>query len=239
MDLYLLIGQSNMAGRGVPDSLSNITDPAIWMLDRNGRWVPAKDPLHFDKKEAGVGPGFAFAKEMLPEAGGHRIGLIPCAVGGTSISRWQPGSYDPVTRTHPYDDAIKRAKLAMKSGQLKGILWHQGESDSGASQYLYYRQRFDSLLLNLSADLDIAAGEVPMVVGQVGDFFVAKNPEGHGKDINAILRQIAADHKNMAWASSEGLTDKGDKTHFDTNSARELGKRFARAMLQLQQKMKK
>ncbi len=64
--LYLLIGQSNMAGRGVVDAESKQQDPQILMLDSNNRWLPATDPVHFDKPEiAGVGPALSFAKEML------------------------------------------------------------------------------------------------------------------------------------------------------------------------------
>jgi hypothetical protein len=55
---------------------------------------------------------------------------VPCAVGGTSIRLWQPGAYDTKTDTRPYDDMLYRVTQAMLHGTLKGILWHQGESDS-------------------------------------------------------------------------------------------------------------
>src|SRR5215210_2193260 len=78
--LYLLVGQSNMAGRGKVDSLSKQIDPQIFMLDKNNNWVPATDPVHFDKPEiAGVGPAISFAKEMARGDKKIRIGLIPCA----------------------------------------------------------------------------------------------------------------------------------------------------------------
>src|SRR5690606_9968966 len=63
--LYLLIGQSNMAGRGKVDSASKVIDPAILTLDSNGVWGYAMDPIHFDKSFAGVGPGISFAHTIL------------------------------------------------------------------------------------------------------------------------------------------------------------------------------
>src|SRR5690606_19644879 len=130
--LYLLIGQSNMAGRGTLDTAGQEIQENILMLDRHNTWVPAKDPLHFDKKAAGTGPGLAFAKVMIAQRNGIKIGLIPCAVGGTSIGKWQPGAYDEKTNTHPYDDMMKRLQAALRHGVLKGILWHQGEGNSSA-----------------------------------------------------------------------------------------------------------
>jgi len=131
MDLYLLIGQSNMAGRGLIDSNTNQEENAsVLMLTKNGAWVPAKHPLHFDKPQmVGIGPGLAFGLAML-ENSKSIIGLIPCAVGGTSINKWIPGAYDSATKTHPFDDAKIRLEKALESGNLKGIIWHQGESDS-------------------------------------------------------------------------------------------------------------
>ncbi|WP_215238997.1 sialate O-acetylesterase [Dyadobacter helix] len=90
-DLYLLIGQSNMAGRGVISQDSPNISPNIRMLNNSNAWVIAQDPLHADfPKAAGVGPGLAFAREMERQNPGKQIGLIPCAVGGTSIDEWQP-----------------------------------------------------------------------------------------------------------------------------------------------------
>lgn len=127
--LYLLVGQSNMAGRGVVDEESKKADPRILMFTKAMEWQPATDPLHFDKPVAGVGPGLAFAKMMAERTPGVRIGLIPCAVGGTSIDVWVPDAFDKFTKTHPYSDMLERLKAAQKEGVLKGVLWHQGEAD--------------------------------------------------------------------------------------------------------------
>lgn len=122
--IYLLIGQSNMAGRGMPDAASKIANAQILMLDSLNRWTPATDPVHYDKpKAAGVGPAISFAQETLGSNRNQKIGLVPCAWGGSPIRVWDPGA--AYFKAHPYDDTIARTKLAMQQGVLKGILWHQ------------------------------------------------------------------------------------------------------------------
>src|SRR5690349_11675363 len=104
--IYLLIGQSNMAGRGAVDAESKTINPKILMLDSQNHWVPATDPVHFDKPAVvGVGPAIAFGREMLDNSSGAKIGLIPCAVGGSPIKVWEPGEVY-LNTFHPYDDAI-------------------------------------------------------------------------------------------------------------------------------------
>ncbi|WP_353126729.1 sialate O-acetylesterase, partial [Parapedobacter pyrenivorans] len=220
--LYLLVGQSNMAGRGKVDSASKIIDSAIWTLDSTGMWVYAVDPIHFDKSVAGVGPGISFARTMLSKETDPaiRIGLIPCAVGGTSIDRWFAGERDPVTKAFPYDDAIGRTKVAMKSGVLKGIVWHQGEADNSEARAKAYQEKLIRVVNNFRSDL---SGDFPFVVGEIG-YFKPKRP------INDILNQTPRSVPNSAVVSAEGLKDGGDGTHFDTSSARLLGKRYAEAM---------
>ncbi|HMR19012.1 MAG TPA: sialate O-acetylesterase, partial [Sphingobacterium sp.] len=125
--IYLLMGQSNMAGRGVlTEEYLNTQHPRVLMLDKAHQWVPARHPIHFDKpKVAGVGPGLSFAEEMATAYPRDTIALVPCAVGGTAISRWEPGAYDKATDTHPYDDALNRIRAAQKKGVIKGIIWMQ------------------------------------------------------------------------------------------------------------------
>ena len=226
-DLYLLIGQSNMAGRGTIEAQDTVTDPNVFMLNKENKWVPAKSPLHFDKPMAGTGLGLIFGK-TLAQKSKRQIGLIPCAVGGTSISQWMPNAYDKVTNTHPYDDAIRRTKIALQNGQLKGILWHQGEGDASKERVPLYEQRFDSLLLNLQKELQVNTSKLPIVVGELGRFYIEKNPKA--KEVNQVLKHISKTHPNITLVSSKGLTHKGDTVHFDAASQRELGERFARKM---------
>ena len=233
-DLYLLIGQSNMAGRGNIEAQDTITNPQVFMLNKAENWVPAKSPLHFDKSVAGTGLGLAFGKIMAGKSK-RKVGLIPCAVGGTSISIWRPGAYDKVTKTHPYDDAIRRTKVALKNGELKGILWHQGEGDASKDKAARYEQRFDSLMLNLQNDMSVDISAIPIVVGELGRFYCERNSGGN--QINLVLKHIAETQKNRALVSSKGLVHKGDSVHFDAGSQRELGKRYAEKVIKLTKKI--
>lgn len=89
--VYLLIGQSNMAGRGQVDAESKLTDPQIIMLDSQNHWVTATDPVHYDKPIAGVGPAISFAKNIKGSNSKIKIALVPCAWGGSPIKVWEPG----------------------------------------------------------------------------------------------------------------------------------------------------
>src|SRR5690606_3114223 len=134
------------------------------MLDKSNEWVLAKDPLHFDRPKAvGVGPGMGFAKEMIKGKNNLSIGLIPCALGGSPIKAWKSGG--EFTSVHPYDEAIKRAKIAMKRGVLKGILWHQGESDSNIEDSKVYLANLVALIGHIREDLGVP--DLPFIAGQL------------------------------------------------------------------------
>ncbi|MDQ6610155.1 MAG: hypothetical protein M3Y85_10085 [Bacteroidota bacterium] len=227
LDLYLLIGQSNMAGRGIiTDEYINEGAVNVMMLDKENHWVPAKHPLHFDKPTvAGIGPGLSFGIEMAKQAPSHKIGLVPCAVGGTSINTWKPGAYDDATKTHPYDDMLLRIKAAQKRGVFKGVLWLQGESDSDPAKSVGYLQKLETLISELRAA--IGDPSLPFVAGEIGKF-----KEQYG-NINKQLSDLPRIVPHSAVATSENLKDKGDQTHFDAASAEEYGKRFAEKMKEL------
>lgn len=223
--LYLLIGQSNMAGRGLPDSLSDPRDPRILMLDSLNQWVMARDPVHFDKPAmAGVGPGLSFAQQMLKAKPNIRIGLIPCAWGGSPIKVWDPGA--TYLNHHPYEEAIARTRLAMQSGVLKGVLWHQGESDNDSARAAVYLEKLGVLIGRIRTALQKPG--LPFVAGELGYFLKEKY-------INEVLKQLTVTVPHTALVSAEGLTDKGDHLHFNTASARLLGERYAEAITNYKQ----
>lgn len=228
--LYLLIGQSNMAGRGKVEEQDRTPHPRVFMFTKAQAWAPAGEPLHFDKpKAAGVGPGFAFAKAMAEADPSATVGLIPCAVGGSPLDSWKPGALDAATKTHPYDDALARVKAAMKDGTLKGILWHQGESDSSEKLAPTYGARLEQLMGRLRDEL---GDEVPIVVGQLAPFKTRDN--AWAQKVNEELTYFPFRLANCAVASSEGFVHKGDNVHFDAPSAREFGRRYAEQMKRLQ-----
>ena len=234
LHLFLLVGQSNMAGRGVITPADNLPHPRVLMLTKAGEWVPAVDPLHFDKPAAvGVGLGRSFANAVAEATPGVTIGLVPCAVGGSPIDAWQPGFYYQATQSHPWDDALRRAKLALQSGTLKGILWHQGESDSNRELAPGHEAKLHNLIARLRVEL--AAPNVPFIVGQLGQF--AGSPWSEFKtQIDRAHRDLPAKVPHTAFVNSDGLKDKGDKTHFDADSYRDLGRRYAEAYLKLNRK---
>ena len=127
---FLLIGQSNMAGRGDIGDVERVANPSLRVL-RNGRWQPMSEPINPDRRifvehdtdfRSGISLAASFAEEYA-ETYNRRIGLIPCADGGTSLCEWQPGGI-------LFDHAVMMSRLAQRTARIVGILWHQGESDS-------------------------------------------------------------------------------------------------------------
>jgi hypothetical protein len=228
--LFLLAGQSNMAGRGIVEPQDKTPHPRVLMLDKTGKWAPAVDPMHFDKPAAGVGLGKTFGQIVAEAAPGATIGLIPCAVGGSPIDVWSPGVFYPATKVHPWDDAMKRAAVALPAGTLKGILWHQGEGDSTPVLAPLYEARLHNLIARLRKELQ--APDVPFIAGQMGKFpGVPWTPEM--ETVNRAHQDLPGKVARTAFVSSKGLQHKGDKVHFDAASCRELGKRYAKAYLDL------
>lgn len=220
MQIFLLIGQSNMAGRGVVEAQDQTPHPRVFMLTKAMAWVPAVDPVHYDKPERiGTGLGKTFGAVLAEADPAVTIGLVPAAFGGSALDEWTPGA------PH-YLNAVARAKEAIKHGRLAGILWHQGEADSAPDLAATYAVRFARMIAHLRADLD--AQEVPVIVGETGRF----RPDGAA--INAVLAGLPRFVPHCALASAEGLADKGDKLHFDSPAFRELGRRYAAAWQTLQ-----
>lgn len=222
LQLFLLAGQSNMAGRGVVEAQDKAPLPRVYMLTKDLEWKAAVDPLHFDKPGvAGVGLARSFARELTKSNPAASIGLIPAAFGGTSLDEWKPGG-------KLYSEAVARARTGMKSGKLRGILWHQGESDSGKEETSKsYRDRWRQVIGSLREDLN--AANVPVVVGQLGEFYAG----AFARTVNEQLALIPLQVPRTAFVSSAGLKPKSDNVHFDTPSLREFGRRYSHAFLML------
>ena len=228
--LYLLVGQSNMAGRGKIEALDLAINPRVLSLNKEGRWVVAMDPLHTDKPSiAGVGLGTTFGKTMAAASPNVVIGLIPCAVGGTTVSQWQKDAEPVGDWGKLYENAIERAKLAQHDGVLKGILWHQGEGDCSTGNIAAYQERLTKVVVNFRTDL--AAPGAPFVAGTLGVW----DPERHAKRkaFNENLAALPTWFAKGAVADASGLAHKGDGTHFGGAGLRELGRRYAKAMQEL------
>lgn len=224
--VFLLAGQSNMAGRGKVAPQDAVPLPRVVMLDKARVWVPAVDPMHFDKPIAGVGLGRSFAARVAETRPSATIGLVPAAVGGSPIDAWTPGTFYEPTRSHPWDDAMARVSVARQSGTLKAILWHQGESDATPELALAYEAKLHDLIARFRRTLD--APDLPFIVGQVGHFADAPWDDAR-RLVDAAHRSLPGKVPHTAFVSSEGLAHGGDKVHFDSASLRELGKRYADA----------
>lgn len=124
--------------------------PSIHRLSAHLQWEPAHEPLHadIDAKVCGVGPGMAFANGVRERVG--VVGLVPCAVGGTAIKEWARGE-------HLYESMVKRARASVKGGgEMKGLLWYQGESDTSTQHDAdAYHGNMVKLIENVREDLGL------------------------------------------------------------------------------------
>ncbi|MBA2115571.1 sialate O-acetylesterase [Bremerella alba] len=231
LELYVLMGQSNMAGRGELEDTPEPIHPRVQMLTFENQWEPAIEPLHNDNPHlAGAGLGASFAKEMAEAKPMATIGIVPCAVGGTPLSRWQKGG-------ELYERTLKRIQAAMPAGKLKGIVWHQGETDAlDPDLASSYGERLSTMIEDLRTDLSMP--KLPFVAGQVGDFApdMRKGKTNHWKMVNRQIADLPQRNTSVAVVESVGLSDQGDSVHFDTPSLRTFGKRYAAAMIDLQAK---
>jgi hypothetical protein len=217
LSLVLLIGQSNMSGRGMIEPQDMMQIPGVFKLNTANQWVPAIDPLHWDNPKAGVGLGREFTRALVKARPGAQIGLIPAAVGGTSLEKWKPGG-------ELYNQALARLRVAQKSGKLVAILWHQGEADSSrADLSASYAGRWVAMMKQLRADA--GTPNVPVVAGELGEFLQRPYARVVDEQINSL--PCLLDH--VAVAPARGLTDRGDQLHFDSVSQREFGRRYAAA----------
>nr|WP_221774654.1 sialate O-acetylesterase [Pelagicoccus albus] len=226
-DLYLLMGQSNMAGRDLTGLPNQTTSGQVLAYGYDGEWLVAKDPIHKQtgRIKPGVGPGIAFAQAMQAAHADTTIGVVPCAVGGSPLRRWVKGG-------DLYEETLLRAREAMAYGNLKGVIWHQGESDSDSQKEA---ETYETRLRQMIADLreDLQAPDLPVVVGQLGGFLLPEKQPFSGA-VNQAIRNIDLSVSHVGYASSVGLSHKGDDLHFDAASSRKLGERFAVAMQELQ-----
>lgn len=226
--LFLLAGQSNMAGRGALDADSAKAPPRVLKWTAENQWAPAVEPLHWDKAAAGAGLARSFAEELVEKDPTITVGLIPTACGGSSIRSWVPGGYHDQTKSHPYDDALARAKAAMPSGQLKAILWHQGEGDANPKNAPEYEQELKELIERFRKDLGIP--DLPFYIGQLGRF-PAKPWNESQEAVDQAQQRVAATVPHVYFISSEGLLSKGDNLHFSTEALRVFGRRYAEVYL--------
>lgn len=224
--IFLLAGQSNMAGRGFMNSVPEIADDRILMF-RDGLWQMAREPLHTDKPEiAGIGLAMSFAARVLEARPGAKVGLLPCAVGGTPLVRWMPG-----------EDLGERALATVRqscTGQpLAAVLWHQGENDClRPADAATYGERLRAMIAGWRHDLRYPG--LPFIAGELGPFLQQRDEcRETWEGVNLQLRHVIQSTPGCALAEAIGLTDNGDALHFNGPSLREFGRRYAELYLSM------
>jgi hypothetical protein len=144
--IFIMAGQSNMAGRGFVEPQDTLPNKRILTIDKSINWIYAKEPLHFyEPSLTGLDCGMSFGKKLLdsiPE--GISIAVIPCAVGGSSIEQWI--NNETFRGVKLLDNFKEKVNFAKDYGKIKGIIWHQGESNAKSELIPKYSQRLDSLI---------------------------------------------------------------------------------------------
>lgn len=222
MKSFLLIGQSNMAGRGFLHEVPPIYNERIEMLC-NGRWQMMTEPMNYDRPVAGVSLAASFAESWCRIYPKEKIGLIPCAEGGSSIDEWAAESI-------LFRHAVSEAKFAMENSELTGILWHQGESDSDSGKYKTYYEKLYKIVKSLREELE--AEDIPFIIGGLGDY-LGKTAFGAGcvefELINQELKRFAEENKCCYFVTGEGLEANPDGIHISAVSQRKFGIRYFEA----------
>lgn len=246
--VYLCLGQSNMEGSAHYEAQDTLVNPRFQVLSAvdnkelgrvKGNWYPARAPLC--RPNTGLTPADYFGRTMvenLPE--NVRIGVVHVAVGGCRIELFQKDKREAYVKTapdwmagilkaydnDPYGRLVEMAKIARKDGVIKGILLHQGESNTGEQDW---PQKVKSVYESLLADLNLKAEEVPLLAGEV----VNADHGGVCASMNPIIATLPQVIKNAAVVSSKGLSCAADHLHFDAAGYRVLGRRYAEQMLKL------
>lgn len=219
---FLMLGQSNMAGRGFLHEVDPIYHEKIKML-RNGQWQMMTEPINYDRPVAGVSLAASFAYAWSKANPDEEIGLIPCAEGGSSLNDWHPEGI-------LFQHALSEARFALRSSQICGVLWHQGESDSYRLLHETYYKKLTLIIETLRNELNL--NEVPLVIGGLGDFLGKTGFGQHAteyRQVNEQLQHFANEQQNCYFVTAADLTANPDGIHLDAVSQRKFGYRYFEA----------
>lgn len=244
--IFLCFGQSNMEGNAKFEPQDTVVSQRFQVLQAvdcpdlhrtKAHWYTAVPPL--SRCQTGLTPADYFGRTMvahLPED--VRVGVINVAVGGCKIELFDKNNYQSYVATapawmigminqydgNPYARLVELAKVAQQSGVIKGILLHQGESNTNDSAW---PQKVKGVYDNLLHDLKLKPQEVPLLAGEV----VHADQGGVCASMNAIIAQLPKVIPNAHVISSSGCPDAADNLHFTAEGYRKLGKRYAAEML--------
>ncbi len=247
--IYLCFGQSNMEGNARlehQDSLS--IDDRFQMMSavdcpdsgrEKGHWYTAVPPLC--RCRTGLTPADYFGRTLVENLPKHiKVGVINVAVGGCKIELFVKDSCESYVETapgwmigmlkeydnDPYTRLVEMAKLAQKDGVIKGILLHQGESNTGDT---LWPQKVKNVYDNLIEDLGLNPAAVPLLAGEM----VHEDENGACASMNKIIATLPDVIPNAYVIPSVGCPQRGDGLHFTAEGYRMLGKRYGEKMLSL------
>ncbi|WDF57624.1 sialate O-acetylesterase [Flavobacterium sp. KACC 22758] len=247
--VYLSFGQSNMEGfakiepqdkTGVNERfqvLSAVDCPE--MGREKGKWYTAVPPLC--RCTTGLTPMDYFGRTMISNLPQNiKVGVVNVAVGGCKIELFDKNNFESYVANspdwlknivkqydgNPYGRLVEMAKIAQKKGVIKGILLHQGESNTGDT---LWPQKVKVVYDNLIKDLNLDPKKVPLLSGET----VNEDQNGKCGSMNKIIAKLPQVLPNSYIISSKGCKADADFLHFSPEGYRELGKRYADKMLSL------
>lgn len=224
--VFVMAGQSNMAGRGQVTPSDTIANKRILTINKQGELIYAKEPLHFyEPTRTGLDCGVSFASQLLKRIPDDvSILLIPTAIGGSAISQWMGDStYRDVKLLSNFKHKVA---IGQQYGIIKGILWHQGESDASQKRILVHTQNLSKLFGIFRSIVDIK--NLPIILGELGSY--SKTNE-NWQQLNQQLRKYVSQDQYSTIVQTQDLKHKGDDIHFDATGQRTLGERFASAYI--------
>ncbi len=240
LKLFVLAGQSNMSGMGdIPESRIE-PNPRIYVFGNDYHWKLAREPVDdpsnqvdvvSEDRSAGFGPAISFTTTLLEQNPDMVIGLIPCAKGGSSIHEWRRNLNDNTL----YGSCLKRVRAASVMGEIAGLLYFQGEIDAVDPKEHPNRtllpnrwaDEFAVLIRDWRRDLNLS--ELPVVFAQIG---TNTEPEKFKNWAVVKEQQCKVRLPFSAMITTDDLSLK-DYVHFTTESYQIIGKRFAKAYMQL------
>lgn len=223
--VFIMAGQSNMAGRGLVAPQDTVPQQNIITINDKNEWIQAKEPLHFYQPNlTGLDCGMSFARKLASEVDNDiTIAILPAAVGGSSIKYWLNDSI--FNGVHLRSNLIEKINLAKQYGTLKGVLWHQGESDATPEKIPEYEcnlKKLFYLMRFIAQDNDL-----PIVAGELGTKAVDKTMKENWSKITTIIHKVVAETPDTYIVNTGDLNVKADHVHFDAPSQRLLGERYA------------
>lgn len=246
--IYLCIGQSNMEGNARFEPQDTIVDSRFQVMETldcpnlnrtKGKWYTAQPPLC--RCYTGLTPVDYFGRTLVAHLPKNvRVGVINVAIGGCKIELFDKDNYQSYVATapgwmlnmikdydgNPYARLVEIAKLAQKDGVIKGILLHQGESNTNDT---LWTNKVKGVYNNLMKDLNLNPKDVPLLAGEV----VNADQGGACASMNKIIAQLPKVISNSYVISSAGCPQRGDNLHFTAEGYRMLGKRYGDKMLSI------